>query len=159
MSGPQMRSAADTEGTGLEPEPLLGGHSPSCEPTFRTRFYREPVRCTCQRAEIEARGDGCDRLAQFGVIWWMRARETAWPAARHRAGRWRAARDRRGASRQRSPLAGRIVSYRARTDPVRAVDKFSRTESRRFAGTRICAPHASTRGFCCARSLSPIPTR
>jgi hypothetical protein len=48
---------------------------PSCGPTFRTRFYREPVRRTCQRAEIEARDDGRDRLAQSGVIWGTRARE------------------------------------------------------------------------------------
>src|SRR6266542_5502987 len=65
---------------------------PSCGPTFRTRFYREPVRCTWQRAEIEARDDGCDRLAQSRRDLELRARETAWPATRQRA--WPATRQR-----------------------------------------------------------------
>jgi hypothetical protein len=67
-----------------------------------------------------------------------------WHPTRHSTPvrRWRAARDWRGASRQRWPLAGRIGSYRAPTDPARAVNKLQpRTESRRCAGrSNMCTP-------------------
>jgi hypothetical protein len=63
-----MGSAADTEGTGLEREPLLRGHSPLLRAYLPDAILPRAGSLSCQRAEIEARDDGCDRLAHFGVI-------------------------------------------------------------------------------------------